>query len=93
MHILKLLVSHLQADCGQVPDQAAQPGEVGQQSAILGDFHGAFKAVLGLRSSAGNTAVDEARIWGRQSCLEYLGRLEHRCKRGLPSELEMESKH
>lgn len=72
VHILELLASHLQAHATLRPDQAVQPGEAGQQFATFGDEQGAFKALLELRSSAGNTVLDEARIWGRQRCCEYL---------------------
>ncbi|CAL8471218.1 g10760 [Coccomyxa elongata] len=72
VHFLELLASHLQAECSLRPDQAAQPGEAGQQFATFGDDQGAFKALLELRSSAGNTVLNEARIWGRQRCCEYL---------------------
>ncbi|BDA46606.1 probable caskin-1 at C-terminar half [Coccomyxa sp. Obi] len=72
VHILELLSSHLQVDCGLQPDQATQPGKAGQQ---CGNDQGAFKALLELRSSAGNTVLDEARIWGRQRCCDYLDKL------------------
>ena len=77
LHILELLASHLQAGCSLQPVQARQLGESGAQCGTAGgdqEAAGPFDAMLELRSSNGSTALQEARIWGRRRCCEYLSR-------------------
>lgn len=84
--LLRLLMAHLQpptegalsADRSATDARALLQDKSTVAQVILQHKTGeGMKPLLRLRSSKGNTAADEARIWGRDSCAEFLEQLSN----------------
>jgi len=82
--LLRLLMAHLQssterelgADRSATDARALLQDKSTMAQAFLQHKTGqGMKPLLRLRSTKGNTAADEARIWGRDSCAEFLEQL------------------
>ena len=74
--VLELLVSHLRA--GQptpILEPAAPVQSAPEEKMPPVEATGQLKRLLGLKSAKGNTAIDEARAWGRPRCCEFLAGL------------------